>query len=238
MNWESQSKQKIATADTDATKVPIAKPATLPRGTEAAAKPAKKSQPDSFASTHSPTSSGHGSTSASSATLTAPPPPIQRKRPDFSEESEPRAVASAKPAPLPTPKPVAPSATASGAMPPVIPLDRPSRWPPAYDVRSAADNGRPGVIIFEDDEPTSPSAAPKAPAKQSRPPMADNLKRQVKAVCGRQARDVLVETQKDGRVLVTVKVASPSVGEKLTRKVLTVPEMASPNVQLKMDVAP
>jgi hypothetical protein len=239
---EEEEKPTTKPADkADAAKVPVVKSATFTRDTEPAVKPAKKSKPDSFASAQPSDSSDNGSTFASSAALTTPPTPRRwKKRPDASEESEPPATAPAKPpVPLPTPAPVARPATAERAMPPVAPLDRPYRWPPAYDIRSPEPaNGHPGTITFEDDEPASKPSAAKAVVHRPRPVVPENLKQQVKAVCGRQARDVFVEMRRDGSVLVTVKATSVSAGEKLTSKVLSIPEMASPNVHLKMDVAP
>jgi hypothetical protein len=115
-----------------------------------------------------------------------------------------------------------------------VPLDRPFHWPPAYDVQPKSgrlgvitfeDSGSPGVITFED-EPDPKSA------------MMANLKRQVLSICGKQVRDVFVEAQDDGNVMVKVKVANPSNEDRLTRKILTIPEMGSPKVRLTMDVSP
>jgi hypothetical protein len=104
-------------------------------------------------------------------------------------------------------------------------------WPPAYDVRPPETKaGRPGVIVFEEEsEPPQPAG---------RSAVLPELKQQVMSVCGRQARDVSVETQRDGSVLVKVKVASASIGDKLTHKILTIPQMASPKVRLTMDITP
>lgn len=98
------------------------------------------------------------------------------------------------------------------------------------------DKGSPAVITFDDDGP-APTAAP-ARANHPRPIVPSNLKQQIKTVCGRQARDVFVEMQHDGNVLVTVKAANASNGDTLTRKIMAIPEMASPNVRLRVAIVP
>jgi hypothetical protein len=139
------------------------------------------------------------------------------------------------------PRPRRPASTISQ----VVRLDRPSRWPPAYDIRPAEPkNGRPGVIEF-DDEPTeepAPQPAPQSAAARLGPVakrvvVPAELRRNIAAVCGKQAREVIVEQQRDGSVQVRVKVASPAIGDQLTQKILTIPEMASPKVRLTVDVS-
>jgi hypothetical protein len=219
-----------------------------------AAESAKKNKPDLFAAEHQPVSSGNGSLSAPSPAQTMPGTPRKLQRPVTIVESKPRAepptnkptTKPTKPAtppaaaPAPVVRPVIPGGSSgsglvrTSATPRGVPLDRPFRWPPAYDVQpkdgrsgviTFEESGNPGIITF-DDEPDPKSAQ-----------MA-NLKRQVQSVCGKQARDVFVETQRDGNVLVKVKVTNTSNEDRLTRKILTIPEMASPKVRLTMDSSP
>ncbi|HWG45539.1 MAG TPA: hypothetical protein VN688_22440 [Gemmataceae bacterium] len=112
------------------------------------------------------------------------------------------------------------------------------RWPPAYATQSnETDKGQPGVIVFED-EPAPKPAAQAAATGVLRPIVPENLKRQVMAVCGRKASDVLVERQRDGSVLVKVKVANARTERQLLNKILTIPEMSAPNVHLATNIGP
>jgi hypothetical protein len=87
--------------------------------------------------------------------------------------------------------------------------------------------------------PTAPRIAV-GPARPIAPPPDQkqlDLKQKVLAVCGRQAREVQVERHADGSV--RVKVKAPSfAAEQLTRKILTIPEMAGSNVSLMMELVP
>ena len=47
-----------------------------------------------------------------------------------------------------------------------------------------------------------------------------------------------VEAQRDGTMLVKVKIANVAVEDELTRKILALPEMTTPRVRLRMDVSP
>lgn len=155
-------------------------------------------------------------------------PAMTWQRPASEEESE------SKTQPVSKPKEALPSVSAKSkparSVPP--PTSSSRRWPPAYEPESS---GRPGLIIFDDDPP--PSSTPGAAAiGTSRPIVPANLQRQVQSVCGRKAREVVVERQPDGTVLVKVTVPNLSVEARLTRKILAIPEMTSPKVQLLMDV--
>ncbi|HTU16986.1 MAG TPA: BON domain-containing protein [Gemmataceae bacterium] len=172
------------------------------------------------------------------------------RRPGGEEESEPKAQPATKPM----------SVLAVAQAKPKPPLIRAAawssrRWPPAYapaskgrlgvilfdddppPAHAPASKGHSGVILFDDDPPPTPSRVPAA-FQTSRPIIPANLQRQVMSICGRKARGVAVETQPDGVVLVKVKVASLSVEDQLSRKILAIPEMNSPRVRLLMDVNP
>jgi hypothetical protein len=138
--------------------------------------------------------------------------------------------------PVATQKPEMPS-----RITPPSPSVAPSRrWPPAYESHSShssESNGRPGLITFDDDPPPAPKPSV-VPMGSAHPIIPSNLQRQVKSVCGGQARDVAVEVQRDGAVLVKVKVPNQFVESQLTKKILAIPEMTSPKVRLMMDVGP
>ena len=171
------------------------------------------------------------------------------------------------PAPLPAAAPTPPAAPATAPAAPTIPAPRTTpasrpvrRWPPAYDIKPPEDEmghtgiiefeeGQAGTIEFEEEPPAkaAPAPAPSATAPPATPRtttqdlfpavVPDNLKKQVKAVCGRQAREVTAAVQPDGSVLVTVKVTK-AAEKQMTAKILTIPEMRSPKVRLSMEVVP
>jgi len=64
------------------------------------------------------------------------------------------------------------------------------------------------------------------------------LKQQIKSVCGRKAREVKVEVQHDGSLLVKVKVPNLAAEKELTGKILTIPALSTPNVHLAVEVSP
>jgi hypothetical protein len=125
------------------------------------------------------------------------------------------------------------SVVASPAGPP---LHAPRRWPPAYVTGSPPSQGRPGIIVFEG-EAASPKSAP-ARIATTLPLAPADLQRQIKSLCGRQARDVTVIKNHDGSILVQVKVANRTIEDQLARKVLALPEMNSPQVKLLMEIEP
>ncbi len=138
-------------------------------------------------------------------------------RPSDGEESEPKPTAS---------KTKETTRKASSSSP---------AWPPAYQTGAPKNEGRPGTITFDDD-PTPPHQPAPLPMGSSHSISSDQLERQVKSACGRQAREVRVEPQRDGSILVRVKVSSLSTSDQLTRKILAIPDMTSPRVRLMMDV--
>jgi hypothetical protein len=94
-------------------------------------------------------------------------------------------------------------------------------------------------------EPLIPSPPPPKPAPHSSPTLSrttwsawpvspTDLKQRVESMCGRLAKDVQVQTQRDGSVLVKVKVANTAAERQLTNKILTIPELTAPNVHLEM----
>jgi hypothetical protein len=155
-------------------------------------------------------------------------PDMNWRQPGGNEESEPKSTSA-------TIEHDAPKTT-SASSPAVPPLRSSRRWPPAYVTGKPASEGKPGVIIFEDDPPPSKNA-PAAPV--TRPSIVPStLLNQVKSLCGRQARDVSVTPQQDGSLLVKLKVANRTIEDQLTRKILTIPDMSSPKVRLMMEVEP
>ncbi len=165
---------------------------------------------------------------------TAPASDMTWRRPGGNEESEPsRATPTidsdppSKSMPIPTP---------SGP-----PLRSSRRWPPAYATGKPASEGRPGIITFEDEEPVAAPVsrtAPPTPAVTRPAVVPANLLRQVKSACGRQARDVSVVVQRDGSLLVKVKVANRTLEDQLSRKILSIPEMSLPQVRLWWEIEP
>jgi osmotically-inducible protein OsmY len=144
------------------------------------------------------------------------------RRPGGSEESEPKILPPTR------------DANASAKSLPSLRSSR--RWPPAYVTGPPPSQGRPGIIVFDDDpRPTQPAPAA---AEPSRPIVPADLQRRVKLLCGQEARDVTVATQRDGSMLVKVKVANRSIETQLSRKILDLPEMTSPQVRLLMEVGP
>jgi len=147
------------------------------------------------------------------------------KRPGGEEGSEPKTQPATKSAKGQPDAPAKPKPPASAS--------QPHRWPPAY---SPKNEGQPGFIVFEDDPPPSQPA----PARSRPSPLVipTQLQRQVQSICGRKASAVAVEAQRDGTMLVKVKIANVAVEDELTRKILALPEMTYPNVRLMMDVGP
>jgi len=163
------------------------------------------------------------------------------RRPGGSEEAEPK-TAPAKTelrVPSPSSSPPQPEApVAEKSPPPAIPSLRSSRrWPAAYVTGTPPSKGKSAVISLEDDDPppTKPASAVIATSRSAGP---DELQRQIKSLCGRQAREVVATVQKDGIVLIRVKVANRSIEDQLSRRILTLPEMSSPRVRLLMEIEP
>jgi hypothetical protein len=166
---------------------------------------------------------------------TPKPAPAQRTILSTSTDS-----AASEPPSQPTPPTEpAPEAKSDRAPAPVGPPIRSARrWPPAFDVRPPEPRGgHTGMIIF-DDEPTSAPAAPVAAAGASYPVTSAELQKQIKSVFGRKARDVKVEVQPDGSLLVKAKAPSSAAERELTGKILTIPAMTAPNVHLAVEVSP
>ena len=184
-------------------------------------------KPIPFAESKKPSRARNAAHPSFAESQQATAPDMTWHSPRGSEESEPNAAVATK-------KTEKASSSPTTAKPSGAPL---RRWPSAYESSTSQSNGRPGTITFDDD----PQQAPKpnlAPMATAHPIVLANLQRQVKSVCGRQARDVVVEMQRDGAILVKVKVPNQSVVNQLTGKILGVPEMTSPKVRLMMDVGP
>jgi hypothetical protein len=192
------------------------------------------------------------------ATPAAPKPSATPPAPASSNGGVTGANFEHSPAPLPAAAPTTPATPATPPAP--APASRPvRRWPPAYEVKPPQDEaghagtiefdeGRTGTIEFEDEPPANatpasvlsapPPAVPRTPTQDLyRSVVPDNLKKQVKAVCGRQAKDVTAVVQPDASVLVTVKVTK-AAEKQVIAKILTIPEMNSSKVRLSMDIVP
>ncbi|MHB1425525.1 MAG: hypothetical protein ACYC3I_20345 [Gemmataceae bacterium] len=162
-----------------------------------------------------PTAASAAKPSISAAAAARP----NSRRPGNAEESEPKNVAETEDRSASTPSQA---------------LRRSERrWPPAYAAKPTTGTGRPGVIAFEEEVPR---ASAKATSSHSLEPAV--LQSRVKSLCGSQARDVSVAAQRDGTMLVTVKVDNRSIEDKLSLKILSIPEMTAPKVRLLMDVGP
>lgn len=214
------------------TKKPTPTAATTPSGTQAKI-PTVLTSPNRWADTKKPTPTADVKKSSPAAFAESHPATADMSwhRPRGSEESEQNTSVA-------TQKPEMPSRITTPPSPTSVSPSR--RWPPAYESHSShssESNGRPGLITFDDDPPAMPKL-PVVPMGSAHPVIPSNLQRQVKSVCGRQARDVAVEVQRDGAVLVKVKVPNQSVEGQLTKKILAIPEMTSPKVRLMMDVGP
>jgi hypothetical protein len=128
------------------------------------------------------------------------------------------------------------------------PLRSAKKWPPAFDVRPPEDSTEPVVAPKKMPTPVpapvmkeapSPRALPNSTARVVRPLVPADLRERVRAVCGKQAKEVNVEVGRDGVWMVTVKVPTLNVGNQLATKILTaVPEMASPKIRLTVDSMP
>ncbi len=167
-------------------------------------------------------------------------PAMTWRRPGGSEEAEPKTAPTETepPAPVPSSFPPRAEAPVSEKPTPAAPsLQSSRRWPSAYVTGMPPNQGKPAVISFEDDDPppTKPAPSVIATAHSVRP---EDLQRRIKSLCGRQAREVVATVQKDGIVLIRVKVANKSIEDQLSRKILTLPEMSSQRVRLMMEIEP
>lgn len=83
-----------------------------------------------------------------------------------------------------------------------------------------------GTVLFED-EPKTLKAPPVSAAK---------LKQRVEQTCGKFARSVKVTVRPDKSLVVRVRVANAAAEKPVMEQILQLPEMASPAVQLEMEV--
>ena len=208
-SWETQAKKLEAVNDPKARSQIGRDTKALPKSTFIAQDPVLR-RPAETTTTRGPKAAEMRADAARDMTW---------RRPGSSEQSEPNSVAetedkSAPQTPLPTLRSV-------------------RHWPPAYVSQPPTNKGRPGAILFE--EELSPVST--KPAASANVVPAD-LQFQVRSVCGSQARAVSVTTQRDGTVLVTVKVANRSIENKLSQKILAIPDMTEPKVRLLVDVGP
>lgn len=160
------------------------------------------------------------------------PPPRRPMDVPLSTHTAPPPAVPVKPMPPPPAKPVPPPPAKPSAT-----VGRPGTitFEEASEPAAKKSTGHPGSITFEE----TPTPAANRPAVSLAPPIAPaDLKRKVIAVCGRQARDVQVEMQRDGSILVQVRAANSFAERQLTRKILTIPEMASPRVRLTTQIGP
>jgi hypothetical protein len=214
------------------TKTSAALPRILPIPVPAN-QPARTTKTEGPSKPNTATHTKNGSRFDFAATHNPTPPPMTWRQPGGSEASESREPSVMK-------KPESFQAAPPTPMPRTTPrtLSSQRRWPPAYAPSPPpSSNGKPGVIIFDVEPAPMPAPAP-APLGASRAIAPTDLQHRIQSLCGRQAREVRVETATDGGVLVKVKVPNLSVEDQLTRKILTLPEMTKPGVRLLMDVGP
>jgi osmotically-inducible protein OsmY len=166
----------------------------------------------------------------------APEPVVTGRRPGDNEASEPKS-------PLPTKDSIPAKSNDVSAIPEPsrhpsgLSLQSSRRWPPAYVAGPPRSKGQLGIITFEDD-PAPPTKTKTAVIATARPIAADQLQRQIKSLCGRQALEVVAAVQHDGSVQVRVKVANRTIEDQLSRKILSLPEMNSPRARLLMEIEP
>ncbi len=194
----------------------------------------------SFPAQSEPTKEKSGSPPNVAVKRGSPEPAMTWHRPGGNEEAEPKsAPAKTEPqVPAPNPTPLRSETPVSEKSPPqaIPPLRSSRRWPAAYVTGTPPSKGKSGVISLEDDPPPArPAPAVIATSRSAGP---EDLQRQIKSLCGRQAREVVATVQKDGIVLVRVKVANRSIEDQLSRKILTLPEMSSQRVRLMMEIEP
>ena len=104
-------------------------------------------------------------------------------------------------------------------------------WPAAHETHPVqVAYATSGVVLFDEE------ALPEPPAALANDKAAQ-LKQKVAALCGARAKEVVVESRPDGLMHVTVNTVSATENEELTFKLLTIPEMASPNVKLHVQLA-
>lgn len=220
-NWETQAKE-LETAYSQRT------PDAMPTPIRMANRPDEpKKTPVAAAS--KPSRANASSHLNFAETREKPDAAMTWRRPGGSEEAEPKIT--------PTPSQPRPNIRTEEKTPPPSGVLRSSRrWPPAYATAPPPSQGQAGVIAFDDEAPP-PKPAPTVIAR-SRSLVPAELQRQIKSLCGRQAREVVATRQQDGTVLLRVKVANRSIEEQLSRKILSVPEMTSPNVRLMMEIEP
>lgn len=159
-----------------------------------------------------------------SAYVTAPPPGQGRPGVISFDDDSP-------PAPKPAPVVMTTSRSATPAKPsaPTVTAAPPAATP-IRPVTAAVPTSRSPDAEF--------SAPPPARPTVYRSQAATQLQRKIKSICGRHAREVTAIVQKDGIVLVRVKVADLAVEEKLSPRILSLPEMNAPEVRLMIEVGP
>lgn len=243
-SWEAQAKEleaayllpKPAAPQTAQQQVPrTPQPArqqdNMPTPIRMVGQSADTKKPQLPTATNKPNRKRDGSRFNFAETRKGPETTMTWRRPGGSEESEAKVTPSAE-------GPPTVARDRDNPTPSVSSLRSPRRWPPAYVTGPPPGQGRRGIIAFED--------APKPPASNTkptviamtRPVVPAELQRKIKSLCGRQARDVVAAVQRDGSVLVRVKVANRFIEDQLSRKILALPEMTSPRVRLMMEIEP
>jgi hypothetical protein len=133
------------------------------------------------------------------------------------------------PTPAPKLKPMSAAAPAAPGLKPVVTSSPASPMTPVVKPTpmTTAPAPMPATV-------TTAAANPFAPLPTS---AASELKQQVEKICGKQARDVKVEVTADKMLHVMVKVDDAKAQLALTDKILQLPEMATPNVRLELQVS-
>jgi hypothetical protein len=204
------------------------KPPTAPRITAAPQVPVVPREPAARPANGSPATSGE------KPPLVSPRrwPPAFDIRPPVSEWGQPGSIAfeeEQEPPASPAPKPLVPKPVAPNPVAPQLVESEPLAPQLAAPVPLVA-------------SPPPPRPAPRQSLTHSRtnwsawPVSPTDLKQRVESMCGRLAKDVQVQPQRDGTVLVRVKVANATAERQLTNKILTIPEITGPNVRLEIVV--
>jgi hypothetical protein len=105
---------------------------------------------------------------------------------------------------------------------------------PAAKTPALADGSyvSPGVISYED-----PSSSPAAPAPYG-DPFASRLRERIDAICGGAEKNVEIQTTGEKRLLIWVQCATREEGERLSRRILQLRELAPYEVSLHIKLVP
>jgi len=184
-----------------------------------------------------------GTVVPTAASKTPAPPPERKPAASYPSSMTPAprsAYAQAPPLPLAAPAthpPVMLKPMVASAAPVVRPTPPPKRvWPSAFQTR---DEAKPyettGVVYFDKSSQSVKQAAAIKPAPVAAP---GDLRGRIATLCGADAVTVVTAKQPNGGTLVKVRVHDAGAEQKVTSKILQIPEMAEPRVHLLVEVKP